>query len=123
MAVPNFPEGLLAYTELYSNGVNYVNYDDDGHVKECQITYGDASGNAYIHAKAQPSHAPDTFLEYFIHITEATNNALFVAYGTVEINKNTGEFYVQGVKDAPLHDKYDDCFVITPKDYRHILGY
>ena len=71
-----------------------------------------------------PSQAIITITQHpdhvYVGIIEEDIAATFVASGNITFVD--GDIYVNGVKNGLLTDKYDDCFVIKPLRYIHLLG-
>lgn len=66
----------------------------------------------------------ESYYSFHIYIVECWGRHENVALGDVDIYYNQDsieKILVNGIKDACLEDRYNDCFNISPDRYLHIL--
>lgn len=107
---------LLGYSSPDPYATNILTLDEDGKLLELQQYYTGPDDEALIFIIKQNPGV------YTVRVVESIPTGTFVAFGTVEVSDD-GEFRVNGVVDGPLHDKYDDCFHIYPRVYKHFFGF
>ncbi len=80
--------------------------------------------NDYVLLSVNLNKKTDSYYSYHIYIVECWSTHENVARGDVEIYYNQSgieKILVNGVENACLEDKYQDCFNISPDRYLHIL--
>jgi hypothetical protein len=107
---------LLDYSSPDPYAANILTLDEDGKLLELQQYYSDDGNEACIFIIKQNPGV------YTVRVVESISTGTFVAFGTVEVTDD-GQFTVNGVLDGPLHDKYNDCFDIYPRVYKHFFGF
>ena len=66
----------------------------------------------------------DEYYEYHLNVVSESNYGNSVANGDVKIyydESGITSILVNDEENAYLHDRYDDCFDISPEAYRHLL--
>ncbi len=109
---------FLINVENNSNNIVYFDFDESKN----KSNIGQSIFSFSLNSKDENKYV------YDVMIKEQTNTAEFVAIGKVEIYYNIvdsnikfKQILVNGVINGPLHDKYNDCFIIYIETYLHLL--